>query len=478
MKVRKVIAVLLATSILLTCCLLSACAPAPTTSPGTTTASTATTAKPSDTTATTKPVVSIAPADELAYESAKIDWKQFSGKTLRVMYCNHPYQDAVEPLIPEFEELTGIDVSFEKLPEQEFWDKLMVEFSGGVGGPDVFMINAPRLATFDAGGWIEDLRPYLQNSKLTDPDWYDSGDFYDSAIDYGKLGEKQYGLPITGEWQVLFYRKDLYEAKGLSVPKTMQELYDNAVALNSPEVAGIVNRFSRNGTAWWPWAGFVGAYNTLWVDNKTGQPQLTSDQVKKATKMYIDLVKDAGPAGIVSMDWYEALTEFQQGRAAHFADASVFMADFENPEKSQVSGKVGYAAIPIGEASQSGQFTGINYWLQGISAKSENKDAAWLYLQWATSKKIALEVAVKKGTAARSSIWENESFLKTIPLDFAEACAAGAATGNKYTIPEVKELGEIAEFICIALNEAYMGEKTLDKALEDCQAKTLKALGK
>jgi ABC-type glycerol-3-phosphate transport system substrate-binding protein len=418
----------------------------------------------------------IAATDDMDFASANIDWKQCDGQEIRVMYSNHPYQEAVEPLLPEFEALTGIKVNFEKMPEQEFWDKLMVEFSGGgADAPDVYMINNPRLAAFDAGGWIEDVTPYTQDPKLTDLAWYGIDDFYESALDYGRFEGIQYGFPITGEWDVLFYRKDLYEEKGLSVPKTMDELYENAVAINSDDCAGIVNRFSRSGTAWWPWAGFVGAYGTFCLTPGDNTPQFTDPKTLAATEMYVKLVKDAGTKGIVNYDWSEATMDFQQGRAGHFLDSSVWMAQFEDAENSAVAGKVGYAPMPIGAADQGDQYTALNYWLQAISAKSDNKEASWLYLQWATSKKIALDVAIKAGTAARASIWENEDFLKTVPVDFANACAEGAKTGAKETVPELPQWGEIAEKICVTLNDIYM-DTPVKEAMEKLQTETEKIL--
>jgi multiple sugar transport system substrate-binding protein len=409
---------------------------------------------------------------------ANIDWQQFAGEEIRVMYSIHPYQDTVEPLIPEFEALTGIKVNFEKYPEQEYYDKLTVEMTGNAAAaPDVYMINNARLGSFEAGGWITDLSEYVTNTDLTDPEWYDYDDIYASGLESGSLSGKLYGMPITGEWQVLFYRKDLYEEKGLSVPKTMDELYENSVALNGDGFAGIANRLSRSGTPWWPWSGFVGAYGCTWLNPETNEPQLNDPKTIAATEMYVKLLQDAGPAGVTNYDWSECVTDFQQGRAGHFLDSSVFMAQFENMDESQVKGKVGYAAMPIGDPSQTNQYTSVNYWLQGMNGQSSHKDAAWLYIQWATCKQTALRVAIDQGTSARASIWENEEFLTIVPEDFAQACAAGAETGTIDTIPNVPQQAEIAEKVNITLNDIYAGTPAAD-AMEKCQTDTAAILAK
>ena len=133
--------------------------------------------------------------------------------------------------------------------------------------------------------------------------------------------------------------------------------------------------------------------------------------------------------------------------------------------------------MPKGKADQSGQLTSINYWLQGMNGHSANKEAAWLYVQWATSKKVALQVAIERATSARASIWENEDFLATAPVDFAAACAEGARTGTLDTLPDVPQLGEIAEMICIALNDIYQGGDART-VLAATQIKTEEALSR
>src|SRR5688572_11211866 len=58
------------------------------------------------------------------------DWKQFSGGQVRLILNKHPYTESLLPLIPEFTELTGIEVPEPLiLPEGEFFDKLLLDLS-------------------------------------------------------------------------------------------------------------------------------------------------------------------------------------------------------------------------------------------------------------------------------------------------------------------------------------------------------------
>jgi multiple sugar transport system substrate-binding protein len=403
-------------------------------------------------------------------------WKQQEGAKLRLMFVQHYFTDSLKPLIPQFEQMTGIKVQLEVLTESEYWNKMVVEFNSGANPPDVFMLNYVTVAQYEAGGWVEPLADYLENTTLTNTDWYDFNDFFPKAIDFGTYKGKLYGLPITGEWQILFYRKDLYEQKGLKVPKTMDELLKNAVALKTSDVAGIVLRAHRTSAAWWPWAGFVRTYGGYWVspENVVG---LTDPQVVAATKMYVDLIKQAGPKGILNYTWYEASQDFQQGRAAHFIDSSGFLGGFENPEKSAVAGKVGYALMPAAKAGQD-PVPNVNHWMLGMGSQSKNKEAAYLFLEWATSKENLIKVGRSVGSGPRTSVYEDPELLAKYPAQSVEVSLLSSKIADKQALPQIVQLNEIGQYLAIAINEIFADESNIMKYLREAKDKTQKAMSK
>lgn len=54
-------------------------------------------------------------ADLAPYKSAKIDWQQTKGESITVAVIPASYFDNLISLAPQFKELTGIDVRFEKI---------------------------------------------------------------------------------------------------------------------------------------------------------------------------------------------------------------------------------------------------------------------------------------------------------------------------------------------------------------------------
>jgi len=82
-----------------------------------------------------------------------------------------------------------------------------------------------------------------------------------------------------------------------------------------------------------------------------------------------------------------------------FLDSTVFAGQVNDPERSKVVGKIGWAPHPMGvrKGSQTGGF-GI-----GIPKNAKNKEAAFLLMQWLTSKKGDKLVALQGGNPSRYS---------------------------------------------------------------------------
>ena len=175
--------------------------------------------------------------------------KKFAGKTIRFVAVNHPYTDAIKPLIAEFEKETGAKVNLESYAEDQLSQKLTVEFTSNSSSIDVFM-NRPlqEVRLFYKNKWYEPLNKYINDTNYTPADW-NWKDFPKSTVDAVTLGSENSicGVPIVVEWQMLFYRKDLFEKAGVKVPATFAELEAAAKKLNDPAngICGIVSRGQR-----------------------------------------------------------------------------------------------------------------------------------------------------------------------------------------------------------------------------------------
>ncbi|KAB0264641.1 ABC transporter substrate-binding protein [Microvirga brassicacearum] len=352
-------------------------------------------------------------------QSGSIDWQQAKGTSLFVGMNKHVYTDTILPFIPEFEKLTGIKVQVESYSQDEYMNKRLVDLSSGAGTFDVVMMDQ-SIVQYSKAGWVEPLDAYLVNPKFVDAAAYDVNDFLPSLTKNTFINDKRFALPITGEAQILYYRKDVLEKAGLAVPTTFDELYKTAVKLNDPgKMAGILLRGEKIHTAWNS-SGFVWSYGGKIFDNAANPTKATFDSPEAiaAITMYAKLLQDAGPVGVGNYTWYETVSDFQQGKAAMYLDASVFMSQIEDPKKSTVSGKVGYAGMPAGPA---GAMANTGAWMLSMSASSKNKPGAALFLSWITGKETSLKIGEAAGIGARKSVFEAPSLKKKYPAAWADA---------------------------------------------------------
>ena len=135
-----------------------------------------------------------------------------------------------------------------------------------------------------------------------------------------------------------------------------------------------------------------------------GEPMLDSGEAIEAADMYRRIVSIAHP-GSRGWDWEGLGSAFSAGQIAMAVNWHEFAAGNED---SDIKGKVGYARLPRGPKRSASMYGGTGL---GINATASERDqkAAWLFVNWATSKKIQLENLksdVGGGTPTRDSVYK------------------------------------------------------------------------
>jgi multiple sugar transport system substrate-binding protein len=377
-----------------------------------------------------------------------IDWRQFEGTTLNALLISHPFVDSLQPLLAEFEELTGMTVQLEVLAEQAGFEKLLSDLSSGTGTYDVFMTSPLNNWQYASAGWVEPLDGYLANTALTSAA-YDVDDFAPGIWGAGKwtlepmtgIGEGQtWAVPINFETYLLAYRPSIFEARGLEVPETYEELLEIAPQLagtdaNGQPVYGVITRFDK----YWdlPYLTFgtmLESYGVEMIDAE-GNLGVCSPESIAATEDFIQLITTSSPPGAGAFTWYDALQGFASGQyALSVFEADLFAPVYEDPEQSQVSDDIGYAPTPLGPTGE--RQSGAWIWQMSMSSASKNKDAAWLFLQWLTSKETMVKTHLGGNmNPVRASAWENP--------DVAAMVQAWGAEPGQY-IETVQIMSEVA----------------------------------
>lgn len=401
--------------------------------------------------------------------------KPFQGKTISLVTANHPWGEAIKPLLPEFEAATGASVKVESFFEDQLTQKLTVQFTSGSATPDVFMYRPLQEGKlFFKNGWVAPLDDYVNKDAS-----YDFADFSKSAVGSTTVDGKLAGIPIITEQEILYYRKDLLQQANIAVPKTLDELVAAVKKLHDPkkELYGFVARGQRS-----PLVTQVSSFlYSEGADFTSGdKATINTPEAVKAFTTYGTLLRDYGPPGVLNMSWPQAIGIFAQGKVAFYTDANSIYANATDPTKSTVADKVGFAVFPAGKAGSKPY--NITSWGLSMNAKSANKDAVWEFIKWATSKDIVLKTQAKGNPGARASVWDKPEGKQGFPAELVPVIVESSKGGVDHDRPTVISVGEARDAVGEIVQKVMSGETniqaTADKANAALQAIMDKDKGK
>lgn len=352
-----------------------------------------------------------AAAVSLALTTAAIagPYDEYEGTTLVVNFPAHPHYDAVMKVLPEFTKETGIRVEVDQLQYLKMREKQTLELTKSKGDYDLIAYVVFSKADYVYADQLENLARFFMNPKLADPA-YDPEDLIDGYVaNIGIAGGNKgymagptgslFGIPFGSETSILGYRKDIFDKHGLKVPETYDEMLEIACQIPDlePGMGGLSSRAASGHHASHAFLLHLAPLGGRIFDDNWKPIVNNAAGVEAANAL--KTIVDCGPEGAQTFGFAEAGAAFLQGQTAMFLDSTVFAGSINNPEKSRVVGKVGWAPHPAGvrRGSQTGGF-GI-----GIPRNAQNKDAAFLLMQWLTSKKADKLVAMAGGNPSRYS---------------------------------------------------------------------------
>jgi multiple sugar transport system substrate-binding protein len=396
-------------------------------------------------------------ASLLARAQGGFDWKRFKGQKIEILLVKSPRGDLLTKYHKEFEDLTGIEVGSEMVPEQQQRQKAVIEFNSGNPSFDVIALSYHvQKRQFAKNNWLTDLRPYINDKSMAAPD-LDFGDFAKGGLNYAVESDgRVMSLPFNLDPWVVYWNKELFAAKGVAYPKSFPEMIDAAAKLNDPSkgIAGFVARGLKNANV--PvWTSFLLGYGGTFMDAK-GKLLTDSPEAIEAAKMYQTLLAKSGPQGVAGFNWNEAQSLFLQGKAAMWLDGIGFAQPLEDPTKSRIVGKVGYGVVPPGPKAQVSALFGDG---EGISTYSKKKQPAWFYIQWASNKANQTRMLqAAAGAPVRNSAYsaaQQSSDFKA-PKEWVE-CMLKSASIAQPGLPVIAPVTEFRDVFGVALTNMING---------------------
>ncbi len=316
----------------------------------------------------------------------------------------------------EFEAATGGRIVVTEVPFAEIFPKIQNDWSTGTNSIDVGVFAAGWGVELDAAGLLEDLDPYIAKDDKIDLD-----DIAPYFREFGqKVGGKTKLLMVDGDFQMVYYRKDVLENAGLEPPKTWEDYLDIASKIHGQDMNddGVADFGScifkkRNAQSYFAIQTFAapivqthGTAQGFHFDNSTMKPLINNDGWKKAFELYKETGK-YGPPEELNMDIGDTRAIFKAGRCGllvEWGDPGPLQLDDDATAikgllyavsalgSTEVLDRATGKLVPVTSENAPHSVDGINYapfaafggWAGAINknATQKKKDAAYAFLSY------------------------------------------------------------------------------------------------
>lgn len=365
-------------------------------------------------------------------------------------------ETALNPLIEKFEaENPGIKIEPERISWDTYNQKLLTSIAGGYP-PDVAQVKLwwqPQLVEMGA---LLPLDDYIAN-------WDGKDDIHDRIWELTRHSDgKQYYMPLQMVILYLYYRTDMFEELGLSVPKTREEFLDVAKKLTRDldgdgivDVYGFGIRGARGGHDWW--GTFVLSSGAEFFD-ANGKSRLTTPQAIAANQWFIDLYTKhkVSPPTTPSDGFVEVIANMKSGKTAmtihHLGSAKELEA--------VLGDKISAAPVPKGAE---GYWTSFGDEENAIFAATKVPDAAF---KWASFLAEAENNAIWQKSSGQVSV--NKSNASADANRFLKATTDSAEFAG--VLPAHPGVSEFVESLWPALmQQAFAGQITSTQMMQSIE---------
>ena len=399
--------------------------------------------------------------------STGVPQEEGAPESLTMLVTASPSAEGLRALATQYEDETGIAIEFVDVPYEQLATRIILAGQSGEYTFDMAQVDGFTMPQIVRGNGLVSLDDYLAE----DAD-YDYDDFPEGLKQYAMQDGVSYGLPLSTEPYLQWYRTDLYEELGLEPAVTWDDMLGNADALEEAGYYGAVGVYAASGSAHHFNAVLVGSGGRL-LDPETFRPMLDTEVAEVALDRYMDLL-EYGPSGTPSATIFDAVNSFSQLEVGQMATlASGWWSTINDPEESPQAGNFG-TAPPAMEAAGDFDPAAVLYgWTAGISSASPHQAAAWDFLSWALSKENAAAfIDAGAPPPARISTTTNPEFLEQLPY----LAAVGESVESGVPIDRIPEMAQIITALSQTLNSIATGQTTREAGLETAQNQLLNIL--
>lgn len=398
-----------------------------------------------------------------------IEGKPFDGTELNLLACaaGDPQMQSAQDRLGTFKDTTGIGVTWDQGDWGGLLSKMITEGGAKTNSYDIYM-------AYDA--WGTTVRDYLMPlDDFIARDDYNIDDFAPIYQAWAKLGtDKIMGIPYRAHFQIMFYRKDIYEELGLEIPKTWEELIANAKIIE--EKKGIKGFACPYGTGYqynlMDWYAFFFSNGGEFFDADYNVT-FNNEAGVKSLEQYTGLLTKEGIVSPDSLSWgeEESCLALGKGEAAMMMGWSWLLSRYSDPDycDASVVNNIGTFPVPSFDGEHEA-ITTTTIFIMSIPKNSPNPEAAWEYIKYLCSAEQDKETILDENND--TVITTHRSTMQDADLN---VVTDGMLQQGYETLEKAKAIPMIPEYteISYALEEAVFNcangadaKTELDKAAE------------
>ena len=434
-------------------------------------------------------VVTPAPAGETT-EEMTAETAEEAVEEIRVLVVGDPFQFALQEVVDDFTEQTGIKVNLENLAYDALNARLVTSFVSNTPDADVIVVDQMWTGQYMDNGWITPLDDYIKNDCDTDIQDFIPEVLYSLNTWRGQMAT----LPIAAYGQGVMYRTDVFEQAGLEAPPNDPDNADGWTWDRYIEILNELHGTEFDGTEMFGTV-IVGSqpvpvvhmYTQLAASNGVEwftqfpeadwdfEPTINTPENVAALNTYKDLY-DLSPPEAINYVWFDAGTRYSQGDIGMFYWWTPYFYLINNNgymtgEPSVVADKTGIAVLPK-VSDDAPQVTSLGGWSLGIPSSSAAKDEGWEFIKWATS----AETQKKMGEVpdwnfqfsdfARKSLYEDADLNEVYPYLDTQLKILSQGNG-KIVRPPVSIYSTLEGIYGLQINKVLAGDLSAEDSLAE-----------
>jgi multiple sugar transport system substrate-binding protein len=278
---------------------------------------------------------------------------------------------------------------------------LTAQIASGAEVPDVYLGDVVWPAQFADSALAAPLGRWEDDRRF----W---SDFPSAVVESLRYRGNMWAYPVYVDEAFLYYRTDLLEQAGFTPPTTWEELADigRRLVRDGTVRYGFVWQADASETLTCNVSEFVADAGGAFLDPTGTSVVAGSPETRRAVSFMTELVRDGvSPRAVSTFAEDEASAAFLSGQAAFMRNWSYAWGEANDPELSQVAGRVGVVPRPRFAGSGRERLSTLGGWHAFVNPHSVQPGAALTFARWLAGPTAQRILATQTSyTPARTSV--------------------------------------------------------------------------